>query len=142
MTAITAHRTSGIRVTALASALVIAAILGLAVGNALQALISTESRTATAVFSMDALDAVRVTRGDGVASAADAASAARYAAAAEAWAAAQAAMESDFALRHAPAAAPPAESFSTQTYADWHRDAGQDAGRPATQQKSGAPQLE
>lgn len=116
MYAMTTKRTTAPRIAAFALVLVAAAILGLAVGSVLNSWTHEQSRTATAVFSADALSAVQAARGDTGAGAAAAVSAAesdyglRHGAGAEARAAANA--ESDHGLRHRPAA-PKAQRVST-----------------------------
>lgn len=71
MFATATYRTAGVRIAGFVTVVVIAAILGLAVGAVLNAWTQDESRTATAVFSAEALEGVRITRGDVALSAAE-----------------------------------------------------------------------
>lgn len=87
----TATRTYGQRIAGFAIAVILAAAAGLAVGSALNSWAEAPDRTATAGFSVQALDAVRVTRGDVIATSDN---------------------ESDYALRHRPAS--PKAAPSTQ----------------------------
>jgi hypothetical protein len=121
MFAITANRTSAPRIVVLMLTLVIAAAGGLAAGSALQSWTQEKASAATAGFSLEALDAVRVTRGDAAAAGA-------------------AAIESDYGLRHGPAAERRAAANAESDHGLRHRAAEQPASR--SQRVSGAPQPE
>lgn len=87
----TATRTYGQRIAGFVIAVILAAAAGLAVGSALNSWTEAPVRTATAGFSIQALEAVRVTRGDIVATSDN---------------------ESDYGLRHRPST--PNAARSTQ----------------------------
>jgi hypothetical protein len=123
MFAITANRTSAPRIVAVSLMLVIAAAGGLAVGSVLQSWTQEEAGAATSGFSLEALEAVRVTRGDAAA------------------AVTAPAIESDYGLRHGAAAEHRAAANAESDYGLRH---GAAAERPASapQRASGAPQPE
>lgn len=105
----TAHRAAGQMIVASVLAILIAAIVGIAVGSALKSWTAEGPRTATAAFSADALAAVQAARGDPVAaSGATSDHALRHGVASQGQAAANA--QSDYALRHRPQAPQPAPS--------------------------------
>ena len=106
----TATRTISYRIAGIALAVVIAAALGLAVGSALNDWTEQRARTTTASFSIGALEAVRITRGDPatITSAGESDYALRHGVAAQGTTAADA--QSDYALRHRATSPEPAPS--------------------------------